>query len=227
MQQLCHRCGAAIDEADPFCPHCGSPQLRYEAPDESAVTASVVPAQRLGNRGFDLISWRDAIHTAAILAVPTGILSAVIGFYVIWVLAGGVVAVSLYRRRTGLLPTGKMGWRIGMLFGLFAAVIAAAFNGVALLVQRYGFHQGAAIDQRLHEVIDTFTKAYAGYFGNSSPDMAKAMADSMHFWLTANGVAALVLTNAAETAIFMLLFAAVGGALAARFTAKAPQHSMR
>ncbi len=227
MEQLCHRCGAAINEADPFCPHCGAPQLRYEAPEEPIPSASTMPAQRLGNRSFDLISWRDAILAAAIISIPAGILSALLGFEVLWVLAGGMVAVSLYRRRTGMLPTGKMGWRIGMLLGLFAAVISAAFNGVALIVQRYGFHQGAVIDQRLHDVIDSFTKTYANFLSNSSPEMAKSMTETMHFWVTPYGIAALVLTNAAEMAVFMLLFAAVGGALAARFTAKAPQHSVR
>jgi zinc-ribbon domain len=227
MEQLCHRCGTAINDVDPFCPHCGAPQLRYEAPEESGSSSNLLPAQRFSARSFDAISWRDAIHAATILSIPAGILSALLGFEVLWVLGGGVVAVSLYHRRTGTPPTRKMGWRIGMLVGLFAAVVAAAFNGVALLVQRYGFHQGAVIDQRLHDVIDSVTKIYTNFLANSNPDMAKSVADSMHFWLTPNGIAAMVLSNAAEMAVFMLLFAAVGGALGARLTAKSPQHSVR
>lgn len=227
MEQLCHRCSGTIHASEPFCPHCGAPQLRYEAPEEPAPAAGVLPAQRLGPRGFDSVSWRDAIHAAAILSVPAGVLSALLGFEVIWLLAGGMFAVSLYRRRTGILPTGKMGWRIGMLLGLFAAVISAGFNGVAMIMQRYGFHQGAVIDQRLHDVIDSVIKMYSGFLANSSPDMLAAARQSMNFWLTPNGIAALVLSNAAEMTVFMLLFAAVGGALGARFSARLPQHSVQ
>ena len=36
MEQSCHRCGAALNGSDPFCAHCGAPQLRYEALEESA-----------------------------------------------------------------------------------------------------------------------------------------------------------------------------------------------
>ena len=227
MEQLCHRCGGTIKEAEPFCPHCGAPQLRYEAPEEPAPGATAFVAQRLGHRSFDAVSWRDAIRAAAILAAPAGILSALLGFEVLWLLAGGMLAVSMYRRRTGILPTGKMGWRIGMLLGLFAAVVSAAFNAGALLLQRYGFHQGTVIDQRLHDVIDSVMKMYAGFLTNASPDMVAAARQSMQFWLTPNGIAALVLSNAAEMTIFMLLFAAVGGALGARFSARSPQHSVR
>lgn len=227
MEQLCHRCGGTIQEAEPFCPHCGSPQLRYAAPEEPAPAASAFTTQRLGPRSFDAVSWRDAIRAAAILAIPAGVLSALVGFEVLWLLAGGVLAVSMYRRRTGTLLTGKMGWRIGMLLGLFAAVIAAGFNASALLVQRYGFHQGAVIDQRLHDVIDSVMKMYSNFLVNSSPEMVAAAHQSMQFWLTPNGIAALVLSNAAEMTIFMLLFAAVGGAIGARFSARSPQHSVR
>jgi hypothetical protein len=227
MEQLCHRCGGTIKEAEPFCPHCGAPQLRYEAPEEPAPGATAFVAQRLGHRSFDAVSWRDAIRAAAILAAPAGILSALLGFEVLWLLAGGMLAVSMYRRRTGILPTGKMGWRIGMLLGLFAAVVSAAFNAGALLLQRYGFHQGTVIDQRLHDVIDSVMKMYASFLTNASPDMVAAARQSMQFWLTPNGIAALVLSNAAEMTIFMLLFAAVGGALGARFSARSPQHSVR
>jgi len=227
MEQVCHRCGGTINDADPFCPHCGAPQFRYEAPEEPASGTGTLPAQRLGGRNFDSVSWRDAIHAAAILALPAGVLSALLGFEALWLLAGGMLAVSLYRRRTGILPTGKMGWRIGILLGLFAAVVAAGFNGAALLLQRYGFHQGADIDKRLHDVIDSVIKMYSSFLANSSPDMVAAAQQSMHFWLTPSGIAALVLSNAAEMTIFMLLFAAVGGALGARFNARSPQHSTR
>ncbi len=227
MEMLCHRCRSVLKESEPFCPQCGAPQLRYEAPEEPAQSSTSGPVQRLSVRFLNSISARDAILAAAMLAVPAGVLSALLGFEALWVLLGGWVVISIYRRRTGTMPTSRMGWRIGMLLGFFAAVIAAAFNGIALLVQRYAFHQGAALDQHFRSAIEMSTKMYSGLFATSNPEMASAVSDALRFWLTPNGIAAMVLSNALLMGISMLLFAGAGGALAARFTAKVPQHTAR
>jgi hypothetical protein len=227
MEQVCHRCGTALNQSDPFCPHCGAPQLRYEAPEEPISSLSAPPAQRLATRNPNVVSWKDAILAAALLAVPAGILSSLLGLEALWVIAGGIGVISFYRRRTGTFPSGRMGWRIGMLFGLFAAVIAVAVNGLSLLVQRYPLHQGAMIDQRTHDLIEMNMKMYANLFASSNPDMTAAVAATQRFWLSPDGAAALVLSNAVGLAITMLLFAAAGGALGARLTSKAPQHSAR
>jgi len=223
MGQACHRCGAAINESDPFCPHCGAPQLRYEEPEEPVPSANAPPTQRLTARNPNAVSWRDAILSAAILSIPAGLLSSLLGFEALWVLAGGMVAITLYRRRTGMLPSGKIGWRIGILLGLFATAVATAFEGISLLVKRYIFHQGAALDQRFHDL----AQLYVGQVTRSDPEAASVLPGFIHFWLTPNGTAAMVLINAAGMAISILLFAAAGGALGARFTAKTPQHTAR
>jgi ribosomal protein L40E len=225
MEQVCHRCGGALNSADTFCPHCGAPQLRYEASEEPAPYA---PAQRLTARNPNEVQWRDAIIVAALVAVPAGLLSARLGgLEALWAIAGGMMIVSLYRRRTGALPTSKMGWRIGALLGLFAAAIATTAEGITLDVQRYALHQGAVLDQNFREIIETNAKLYASFFGNSNPDFTAALAESQHFWLTPDGAAAMVLINAAGVVIFMLLFAALGGALGARLTQKTAQPSAR
>jgi ribosomal protein L40E len=227
MEQVCHRCGATLNGSDPFCPHCGAPQLRYEAPEEPSPSASASPAQRLSARNPNVIAWQDAILTAALIALPAGLLSSLLGFEALWVIAGGMMTISLYRRRTGTLPSGKMGWRIGMLFGLFASVVAAAINGITLLVQRYALHQGAVLDQRYHDLIQMNSKLYGNLFAVSNPDVAAAIAQAQHFWLTPDGAAAMMLANTLGLVITMLIFAAAGGALGARLNAKAPQHSAR
>lgn len=227
MEQVCHRCGATLNGSDPFCPHCGAPQLRYEAPEEPSPSASASPAQRLSARNPNVIAWQDAILTAALIALPAGLLSSLLGFEALWVIAGGMMTISLYRRRTGTLPSGKMGWRIGMLLGLFASVVAAAINGITLLVQRYALHQGAVLDQRYHDLIQMNSKLYGNLFAVSNPDVAAAIAQAQHFWLTPDGAAAMMLANTLGLVITMLIFAAAGGALGARLNAKAPQHSAR
>jgi ribosomal protein L40E len=223
MEQVCHRCGATLNESDPFCPHCGAPQLRYEAPEEPALSPNNPPIQRSAARNPNAIAWRDAILTAALIALPAGLLSSLIGLEAIWVIAGGMATISLYRRRTGLLPNSGMGWRIGVLFGLFAAVIAATVDGVTLLVQRYALHQGSVLDHRYHNLGQQLTDQLT----RSNPDAAAVLPGFLHFWLTPDGAAAMVLINAGGLAISMLLFAAAGGALGARLTARTAHSSAR
>ncbi|MFZ0662044.1 MAG: hypothetical protein WAM66_05080 [Acidobacteriaceae bacterium] len=230
MEQVCHRCGVTVHESDPFCPQCGAPQLRYEAPEEPAPSSSNVPTQRLTMRSPDAIRWRDAVRAAAIIAVPAGLLSSRVGLeaiWAVWLIVGGMTVISIYRRRTGMLPTGRMGWRIGALLGLFTAVIATAVDGISLVVQRFALGQGGVLDQRYRDAVQLSTKMYVDLFASSNPEMAAAITKAEHFWFTPGGPAAMVLVNAAGLTIFMLLFAAAGGALGARFTSKSAQTSAR
>lgn len=228
MEPVCHRCGGPVQESVPFCPHCGAPQLRYEAPEEAASAASPPPHFTL--RSPDSIHWRDAIRATAIIAVPAGLLSSRLGLqaiWAVWLIVGGIMAISIYRRRTSTLPTGRMGWRIGVVLGLFTAVIANIIDGVSLVVQRFVLHQGAALDKSYQQAVQLSSKMYLDMFASSNPDMAAAITKAQHFWFTPAGAAAMMLINAAGMAIFMLIFAAAGGALGARLSAKSAQTTTR
>jgi hypothetical protein len=228
MEQVCHRCGTVLNGSDPFCPHCGAPQLRYEVAEETAPSPSTSPALRFVTRNADTIAWRDAILAAALIAFPAGMLSSLLGgLEVLWALAGGIALVSLYRRRTGALPTSRVGWRIGAVLGLFAAVIASTVNGIGLLVQRYALRQGAMLDQQFRDAAETVTKMYVNQFAASNPDVAAALTGALHFWVTPDGAAAMMLGQAAWLTITMLLFAGAGGALGARLTQRSAQPSAR
>jgi hypothetical protein len=223
MEQACHRCGTTLNESDPFCPRCGAPQLRYEAGEEGIPSSNAAPAQRFAMRNPHAVAWRDAILAAALIAFPAGLLSSLLGLEALWVIAGGMVTISLYRRRTATLPTSRLGWRIGAVLGLFAAVVAAAINGISLLLQRYAFHQGATLDRHFHDLGQQITDQLV----RSNPDAASVIPGFIHFWLTPDGAAAMVLINSAGMTIAMLLFAAAGGALGARLTHKSAQPSAR
>lgn len=186
-------------------------------------TSTDTPIVQPGTHSLSGIHWRDAILAAAALAVPAGVLSALVGFEVLWVLAGAVVVLNLYRRRTSIQPDSRMSWRIGILFGFFAAVAASAAEGVALLVQRYLLHQGAALTARYHDL----GKELVNQLTRSNPSAATALPGFMHFWLTPDGAAAMVLLNTAGLVISMLVFAAAGGALGSRLLARTPQRLPR
>ncbi|MGH9586885.1 MAG: hypothetical protein ACRD3F_08020 [Acidobacteriaceae bacterium] len=228
MEQVCHRCGATVHESDPFCPQCGAPQLRYEAPEEPTTAPSNIPARHFAMRSPNGIRWRDGVRVAALIAIPTGLLSSRLGLegiWALWLIAGGMVVASMYRKRTGTLLTGRMGWRIGALLGLFTAVIATAADGISLVIQRFALHQGAMLDSRYRDAMQLMTKMYGDLFANSSPDVVAAVTKMQHFYLTPAGAATVALSGAAEAAVFMLIFAGLGGALGARLGAKSAHAS--
>jgi hypothetical protein len=209
VSTLCHRCGAAVNFSELFCPHCGAPQLRYE-PSDDAVSFS--PGQTAAGLNPDRVIWREAITAAVMVAIPVGILSSLLDFGSLWVIGGGIAVVSIYRRRTGLPPANRMGWRIGSLLGILAAFITTAVDSITLLCERFLLHDGGMIDQRFHLVAQQLTDQ----LNHSNPEAATVIPGFVHFWLLPEGTAAIALMGAAGSAFSMLLFSAAGGALGAR-----------
>jgi hypothetical protein len=146
------------------------------------------------------------------LALPVGLLSSLWDFGVLWLLAGGFCAVALYRKKTMNTLSSGTGWRIGMLIGLLAAFCASLIDGLGMVLERYGLHHGARIDQRLSAMTQQMTEQMA----RQNPDAAQQIPWFLHFWLSPDGHAAMVLLMSAFAAIMMIAFSAVGGVVGAR-----------
>jgi hypothetical protein len=159
------------------------------------------------------IAWPKAIASAAMLAVPAGLLSSLLSFSTVWVIAGSAWTTIFYRRSTATRLNPVLGSRIGCVFGVFAAIISTAMDALNLLVSRYGLHHGAEIDNHLH----TAMKAGIDRMLASNPESMHQIPWFFHFWLSADGQAALVLVSALVSATSMLGFSALGGALGARY----------
>lgn len=159
-----------------------------------------------------VVLWKDAIASAVLVAIPVGILSSLLDFGALWVIGGGIATVSIYRRRTGLPPASRTGWRIGGLLGILAAFTSTAVDSLTLIFQRYVLHNGAVIDQRFHLVAQQLTEQV----NRSNPEAATVIPWFVHFWLSPDGTAAIVLMGAGLSAVSMLLFSAAGGAIGAR-----------
>lgn len=222
MDPVCHRCGTALNSPDElFCPHCGAPQLRYEPTDEPV--ASISPSLPTGaGRSLDAVSWRAAIISALIVAVPTGLISAMLVSGWLWVVIGGMATLSLYRRRAGAVPTARVGWRVGGVLGILTAFLFTAFFSVRLLVERFVLHSGE-VEQQVHAAAMQFADQYK----HSYPENAAAALQAAHFITSPDGTAAVVLATAAFSAFTMIVFAAAGGAIGARIASlgKRPQRS--
>jgi hypothetical protein len=192
-----------------FCPHCGAPQLRFD-PDEQVSNREV---SGLGTRSSGkAIEWRAAVQAALMLALPVGVLSSLLDFGILLMLVGGFCAVALYRRKTLTILNSRAGWRIGMLAGVLAAFFSSMVDGLSMLFERYGLHHGTAIDQRLGALTQQMTDQMA----HQNPEAAQQIPWFLHFWLSPDGHAAVVLFMSALAALMMIVFSAIGGVLGAR-----------
>lgn len=213
MESLCHRCGNALQDTETFCPHCGAPQLVVETGEPGAPTP---PALRF-HGDADRVQWRAAITSALVVALPVGLLSALTGFYSLFVLAGGFAAIALYRRRSAGLTDGRIGWRVGSILGMASAVIASATYAVRLVVLRYLLHDGKSIDQIFQQAAqmdaDYWMKASAQQ-GPQQEQVVHAIKTLTAFFLSPDGHAAMQLLTTLVMSLGMVLFAAVGGSFA-------------
>ena len=227
MNPVCHRCGTALNSADElFCPHCGAPQLRYEPADETAPAATMA---QTGGHYLEPFSSKPAIVSAlivgALVAIPMGLISSIYDFSLLWVVGGGVASVMLYRRRASTIPTGRLGWRIGSLAGLLAAVFSLALYSLKSLIQHYAFHSNEP-----ELLVRTLAQQFAVAVNQASrtnPQTADTAAMLSRFWLSSDGAAATALFTAALFTFSLVLFAAAGGAIGARIASlgKRPQRS--
>lgn len=227
MDPVCHRCGTALNSPELFCPHCGAPQLRYE-PADDPVPAVVLP--QTAGRHFELFSSKAAILSAltvaVLVAIPMGLLSSMYDFSLLWVVGGGIVSVVLYRRRVGIAPTGRTGWRIGGLAGLLAAFISLALYSLRSVIQRYAMHSNEP-EVQVRSLAQQLAAAAVAQANRSNPQTVDATAQLTRFWLSPDGAAAMALLTAAFFTFSVILFAAAGGAIGARIASlgKRPQRS--
>jgi hypothetical protein len=210
MDPVCHRCSASLVTSEIFCPHCGAPQLKVEPSDESE--APHAPSRQRTN-GQPVILWQKAIAVAVLIALPVGLLSSLLNFSSLWVLAGGFVTVALYRRRSASEPDARMGWCIGVIVGILSAFLSTTFDGLTMVVQRYILHNGNTVDQRIHELAQQMTDQLV----QQNPQAVAQIPWFIHFWLSPDGAAAIVLMASVTSALSMILFSAAGGALGGRF----------
>jgi hypothetical protein len=213
MESLCHHCGNALEESGMFCPHCGAPQLVVETADPGAPPQPTLRLRGDPNR----VQWRAAITSALVIAIPVGLLSALTGYYSLFVLAGGFATIALYRRRCAGLADGRIGWRVGAILGMASAVIAAGTYAARLVVLRYLLHDGKSIDQIFQQAAqidaDYWMKASAQQ-GPQQEQVVHAIKAVTAFFLSPDGHVAMQLLTTLVMSLGMVLFAAVGGSFA-------------
>jgi len=216
MIPLCHRCGATLSASELFCPTCGSPQLRFAQQEEAETShGSRVTGRPPAVQG---VSWKDAIPAALVVAIPAGLLSAVSVLSwgcCLWIVGGAVLSIFVYHRRApGYQLETRSGVRIGAVAGLIAAYSSVIATAAWRVFARFVLHQGQSIDEFYDEVIKQ-----SAAMVQSNPDALAQWNSYVPFLLSPDGRAACTLMNAATSALAIIVFSAIGGALGVRLLA--------
>jgi hypothetical protein len=165
------------------------------------------------------------MRAALALAVPAGLLSSglspvgILGLF--WMAAAAAWAVAIYVRgqRPAWVTMGA-GARIGLVTGLLAAWLAFSVSGVTLFVDRFVLHHSSQIDTEWKSRVDLSQQMMAqqwGSMGSGDAAQAQAIRAEVQAWMLSPwGHAGIETFSFAGNSIFLLFFAAAGGALGAR-----------
>ena len=220
MSILCHH--NAIPQGSVYCPECGAPQLRVASPDEREAQRQaelLAGNSEEASRHTGAIAWPAAIRAALICAVQAGFLVALREnpglLDMVWIVIAAVWTLRLYGRAARRVPvlTPQLGGRIGLLLGLFAAVIAVLTQAARLLVERYGLHAGGAIDARLQG----YAQTEIDLINASNPDALRQFGWLAQFWLSPEGKSVLLLLTVMSGTLSILFFAWLSGRFAVRY----------
>ncbi len=221
MDHLCYKCGTAIDEALPFCSHCGAPQIRVATPEAELPDPSEAPTPLVSPATWasappayapNAIQWEVALKGALLSGLGAALLSAapVVGLgCCLWLLGAGALAVWLYQRRIpGAIVTPGMGMRIGAASGAIGFVATTIWS-----VFRFARH-GEEFRSAMAEQMD---KTLAS---NPDPRAQEMMRQFMATLNTPEGLATFFVLVMIIMAIVFIVFSAAGGALGASMFAR-------
>jgi hypothetical protein len=229
MEHACHKCGAAVEDGVPFCPHCNAPQIRVMAspapaperpayspalegqPAERPLTLADLQPARLA-RGWQAANLAAGLGALAALVVMLATGLPQLGF-IVWMLGGGMLAVLIYRRRQhlGAMTTGA-GARLGARAGVMGFVIFGLLSLVQMLAMRGSGQLRAALEQAL--------KTSAERSGNPE---AQQMVQQ---FLTPEGMRTLIVLGIVLMLVLFVAVSSLGGAIAAALSRKRETRSL-
>jgi hypothetical protein len=220
MEITCTRCHQAILEDNCYCPTCGLPQLVYS----SDAIPGQAPPERFNEpiRDASTVDWKRAMRAAVALAIPAGLLCSLFSpvsiFGLLWMSVAAAWTVSLYLRsqRPAWITIGA-GARIGLVTGLLGGWMAAATSGVTLFVMRFILHQGGSLDETWQTIV---TDQVARQWSTAGID-AQTITLYKGWLLSPEGRAGTMLSAILMLVVALIFFAVGGGALGARFQARA------
>ncbi len=151
MEQPCYKCGQAVEEGVPFCPHCAAPQIRVviaepapssaafgpaaaAAPDAAALPASqTVPVLALP------MQWSQALKPCALAALLASLLMTLGLNPFVAMFSVGFLAVVFYRHsRREIAVKASAGAGLGALGGLLWFAMSSILEALMVIVLHKG-----------------------------------------------------------------------------------------
>lgn len=203
MEHPCYQCSAPVEDGTAFCPHCGAAQIRVatEEARQSGEPAEVF--SQSGSLAAARIQWSQALPSAALAGlIAAGLMFIPLGAFGLGMISAGVLAVLFYRRRNpaGTLSPG-MGARLGLVSGVLGFAISAVFTAIEMLI----FHSGGQVRAFLLEAIEQSA------LRASDPQAQQIVA----YFKSPPGLALIMGLGLVAMFFFFLIFASLGGTLAA------------
>lgn len=143
MEQPCYKCGQAVEEGVPFCPHCSAPQIRVVVTEPPASPALAATGMAPVGDGTAVLPMAQAsaglplrgahiLRPCALAAIVACVL-VMLGLNPFVAMVGaGFLAVVFHRQRLPGTPSNAVaGAGIGALGGLMFFVFSAAFMALA------------------------------------------------------------------------------------------------
>jgi hypothetical protein len=158
------------------------------------------------------VDWRRAWPGALVAGILANFASLIFPrppFMFLCMLAGGGLAVTLYRRRTrvDVLRAGQ-GFRIGALAGLFGFLFIALMSAVAFFSGAGRAEMGNRMQQALEQALQQA--------GNVDPQTQQQMQNMIATLSTPEGLATVLGVCMLFVLVFFVLLAGGGGALSAK-----------
>jgi hypothetical protein len=214
MEVTCIRCHQTVQDGYCYCPNCGLPQLVFSAEN----SGEAGQGERWGDavRDASTVDWNSALRSTLPLAIPAGILCAmllpanILGLVLMGATAAWVVALYMRGHRPARITVGA-GARIGFVAGVVASWTAAAMSGISLYAMRFWLHQGSWLDGIWQDFVNRW-QAQEAALGADAQNVAAIKA----LIISPEGRAGFILFMIAFLMGTLVLFAIAGGALSAR-----------
>jgi hypothetical protein len=162
MEQPCYKCGQAVEEGVPFCPHCSAPQIRVIVAEPPPVAAPSADGTVTAQSSADLpasqtvpvlalpMQWSHALKPCALAALVASLLMSLGLNPFVAMLSVGFLAAVFYRQmRPGTLLKASSGAGLGALGGLLWFAMSSILEALVVI---FG-HKGQEIRNQLLERI--------------------------------------------------------------------------
>ena len=210
MEHSCYKCGQAVEQGTPFCPHCTAPQIRVILAEPLPAAALPVPATVADSSDpFNPVVLPNpapirvppAARACAIASLITS-LAIVLKLMVplIAAIGAGFLAVALYRRQNPHLAlSAGTGARIGALAGVFSGAMTSVFAAIKVAI----FHDLTSIRKQMLDAVQQQAARY------SDPQLQP----TIDFLKSPGGLMLMVGLGLIFVIATFFLFGTIGGAI--------------